>query len=106
MNVHIMFGESSAGAMKWLLSKEKRQEHVIEFPDSFAIGPIHELETEKGSVGRIQWFKDNLAIGDMAEYFRTIMNLVLGKRFRKLVIFLKTCQLQSGQLTMRLNKRV
>lgn len=69
MNVHIMFGESSAGAMKWLLSKEKRQEHVIEFPDSFAIGPIHELETEKGSVGRIQWFKDNLAIGDMAEYY-------------------------------------
>lgn len=69
MSVHIMFGESSAGAMKWMLSKEKREEHVIEFPDSFAIGPIHELETEKGSDGRIQWFKDNLAIGDMAEYY-------------------------------------
>lgn len=69
MNVHIVFGETTAGAMKWMLSKEKRQEHVIGFPDSFAIGPIRELETEKGLVGRIQWFKDNLSIGDMAEYY-------------------------------------
>lgn len=53
MNVHIVFGETTAGAMKWMLSKEKRQEHVIGFPDSFAIGPIRELETEKGLVGRI-----------------------------------------------------
>ncbi|ANC76396.1 hypothetical protein ABE65_006090 [Fictibacillus phosphorivorans] len=69
MNVHIMFGESSSGAMKWMLSKEKRKEYVIGFPDSFAIGPIHELETEKGTECRIQWFKDNLTIGDMAEYY-------------------------------------
>ncbi|MGA4721199.1 DUF1835 domain-containing protein [Fictibacillus nanhaiensis] len=45
MTVHIVFGETTAGAMKWMLSKEKRQEHVIGFPDTFAIGPIHELET-------------------------------------------------------------
>ncbi|MBN3554710.1 hypothetical protein JYA63_10565 [Fictibacillus nanhaiensis] len=32
MNVHLVFGESTTGAMKWLLNKEKRQEHVIRFP--------------------------------------------------------------------------
>ncbi|MGM0804087.1 MAG: DUF1835 domain-containing protein [Bacillota bacterium] len=69
MNVHLVFGDSTAGAMRWMLSKEKRQEYVIGFPDSFAIGPIYELENEEGIVGRMLWFQDNMAIGDMKEYY-------------------------------------
>jgi Domain of unknown function (DUF1835)/Protein of unknown function len=69
MNVHLIFGESTAGVMKWTLNKVKSEDTVIGFPDFFAIGPIHELESEKGLVGRIQWFKDNMLIGDMAEYY-------------------------------------
>ncbi|MBD7963438.1 DUF1835 domain-containing protein [Fictibacillus norfolkensis] len=69
MNAHLVFGESTAGAMKWTLNKVKSKDTVIGFPDFFAIGPIHELESEKGLVGRVQWFKDNMSIGDMAEYY-------------------------------------
>lgn len=69
MNVHLVFGESTAGAIKWMLSKVKRQYSLIGFPDFFAIGPIHELENEKGLVGRVQWFKDNMAKGDMEAYY-------------------------------------
>ncbi|MDR7071715.1 DUF1835 domain-containing protein [Fictibacillus barbaricus] len=64
MNVHILFGESPAGCMKWML-KESRQEdvnRVIGFADLFSVGPLRDLENKAGVIKRAYWLnKLNLA---------------------------------------------
>ncbi|WNB90885.1 DUF1835 domain-containing protein [Bacillus sp. NEB1478] len=64
MNVHILFGESPAGCMKWML-KESGQEdlnRVIGFGDLFSIGPLHHLENDSGMIKRANWLNElNLA---------------------------------------------
>lgn len=50
--VHIVFGDSSAGSLKIALSNDEK---VIRFSDQFSIGPIHQLDTEKGLEQRKKW---------------------------------------------------
>jgi hypothetical protein len=60
MNVHILFGESPAGCMKWML-KESRQEdfnRVIGFGDLFSVGPLHDIENEAGVIKRANWLNE------------------------------------------------
>lgn len=64
-HIHITFGESSAGCLKYMLKKKKLQrEYVISFSEFFSIGPINQLETAAGQHLRQQWLSKNLNLED------------------------------------------
>ncbi|MBJ8029040.1 DUF1835 domain-containing protein [Bacillus cereus group sp. N21] len=65
-HIHITFGESSAGCLKYMLKKKKlQQEYVISFSEFFSIGPINQLETITGQHLRQQWLYKNLNLEDL-----------------------------------------
>nr|WP_307802533.1 DUF1835 domain-containing protein [Bacillus sp. XF8] len=74
-HVHIAFGDSPAGCIKYMLKQANlTEDYVILFSDAFSIGPIHQLELEAGQVGRQQWLSRNLNSYDLyfeEEYLST-----------------------------------
>lgn len=54
---HIVCGESPAGALKVVLSKENK---VIGFPDFFSNGPLWRLYEEEGRKKRLEWLMDHI----------------------------------------------
>ncbi|MCI0764892.1 DUF1835 domain-containing protein [Bacillus sp. TL12] len=65
-HIHITFGESSAGCLKYMLKKKKsQQEYVISFSEFFSIGPINQLGTTTGQHSRQQWLSKNLNLEDL-----------------------------------------
>ena len=62
-HVHIIFGQSAAGTLKYALKKAKiQEEHVLCFSDTFSVGPLFHLDEEAGQVARQQWLHGNLPI--------------------------------------------
>ncbi|MBY0599471.1 DUF1835 domain-containing protein [Bacillus bingmayongensis] len=74
-HVHIAFGDSPAGCIKYMLKQANlKEDYVILFSDAFSIGPIHQLELEAGQVARQQWLSRNLNSYDLyfeEEYLST-----------------------------------
>ena len=74
-HVHIAFGDSPAGCIKYMLKQANLiEDYVFLFSDAFSIGPIHQLELETGQVGRQQWLSRSLNSYDLyfeEEYLST-----------------------------------
>lgn len=74
-HVHIAFGDSPAGCIKYMLKQsDLTEDYVILFSDAFSIGPIHQLELETGQIGRQQWLSRSLNSYDLyfeEEYLST-----------------------------------
>ncbi|MDM5317091.1 DUF1835 domain-containing protein [Fictibacillus sp. b24] len=106
MTVHILFGESAAGGLKWTLKKKGKNDKVIGFSDQFAVGPVFQLETEAGLVARVNWFKKHMPKDEFD--FITIVNMKSSseKLFVKLTKFPIMLKLPYGQRTMHLNRLV
>jgi len=61
--VHILFGPSPAGSLKWALKELGRldTDKVVSFDqDHFAFGPLYMLHTEKGRKRREEWLRDHI----------------------------------------------
>jgi hypothetical protein len=71
MTVHILFGASTAGCMKWMLKENPRKpkNQVIGFTDHFAIGPILSLDSEEGLKKRIQWFQEHMPKNEFDSFY-------------------------------------
>ncbi|PQZ57654.1 hypothetical protein CQZ94_07365 [Bacillus sp. MYb209] len=64
-HIHIAFDDSTAGCLKYMLSQEELfEESVVAFSEFFSIGPINQLHTNKGQLGRQQWLLNNLTSYD------------------------------------------
>ncbi|OOE12426.1 DUF1835 domain-containing protein [Fictibacillus arsenicus] len=75
MNVHILFGQSTAGGLKWAI-RENRENiksvhniKIIGSPDHFAGGPIFHLDTDSGIANRTKWFKDHMPKNEFHDYY-------------------------------------
>jgi hypothetical protein len=57
--VHILFGDSPAGALKVILKEMGiyQEEKVIAFWDMFSVGPVWELHDKSGEESRFDWMK-------------------------------------------------
>ncbi|CEI81738.1 DUF1835 domain-containing protein [Oceanobacillus sp. M60] len=64
--VHILFDDSAAGSLKWVLKEMGLQdeEMVISFSDVFSIGPIWQLHNQAGLDYREEWLKNHLLLDD------------------------------------------
>jgi Protein of unknown function/Domain of unknown function (DUF1835) len=72
MNVHILFGESTAGGLKWAIRENIKSAHnmkIIGFPDHFAVGPIFQLDTDFGIENRAKWFQDYMPKDEFHDYY-------------------------------------
>lgn len=60
--IHIGFGDSACGNLKSAFSKnnEYKNEQIICINEDFSIGPIYQLESNKGIQERKQWLKEVL----------------------------------------------
>ncbi|MBE5106609.1 DUF1835 domain-containing protein [Bacillus thuringiensis] len=64
-HIHIVFDDSTAGCLKYMLNQEEQlDESVVAFSEFFSIGPIQQLHTEKGQLERKQWVINNLTSYD------------------------------------------
>lgn len=64
-HVHIAFDDSTAGCLKYMLSKEELfEESVVAFSEFFSIGPIYRLHTNEGQLARQKWLINNLTAYD------------------------------------------
>ncbi|WP_242220445.1 DUF1835 domain-containing protein [Bacillus cereus group sp. BfR-BA-01380] len=62
-HVHIIFGQSAAGSLKYAFKKANiQEEHVLCFSDTFSVGPLFHLDEEVGQVARQQWLQEKLLI--------------------------------------------
>ncbi|WP_428910436.1 DUF1835 domain-containing protein [Niallia sp. Krafla_26] len=61
--IHIIFGESASGSLKFALREMglDRKDRVISFWDIFSIGPIRQLHEEEGMQSRFEWIKRNMS---------------------------------------------
>jgi len=57
--VHIVFGDSAAGNLKYFFNTNENQlkGEIINFREEHSIGPIYEIESEVGLKKRIKWFE-------------------------------------------------
>ncbi|PEA53965.1 hypothetical protein CON64_15295 [Bacillus pseudomycoides] len=80
-HVHIVFGHSAAGSLKYALKKENiQEEHVLLFSDTFSVGPLFHLDEEAGQVTRQQWLQEKLPMEDHCyEEYLPEMKTVLEK---------------------------
>jgi len=78
--VHILFGLSGAGSLKYALKKMglSKREKVISFWDIFSIGLIEQLHEGNGQEARFQWMKQvmNDEDGDVQDYQQGFYNTV------------------------------
>ncbi|MGG0188314.1 DUF1835 domain-containing protein [Bacillus rhizoplanae] len=62
-HVHIVFGDSAAGSLKYALKEANvQEEHVLLFSDAFSVGPLFHLDQEEGQIARQQWLQEKLPI--------------------------------------------
>ena len=64
--IHIVFGDSSGGALRVALRDLglERKEKVIGFFDMFSIGPIWKLQDEAGRTYRYEWLRNHINLED------------------------------------------
>ncbi len=72
--VHITFGDSAAGTLKYFLknNKNKFNGDVINFREDYATGPIYEIDTEIGLKKRIEYFEKIFKKISEDEYYEDI----------------------------------
>ncbi len=61
--VHIVFGDSAAGNLKYFFSNNNNdfKGEIINFRADHSIGPIDEVDSKNGLEKRIKWFEENLS---------------------------------------------
>ncbi|GGP16115.1 DUF1835 domain-containing protein [Oceanobacillus neutriphilus] len=64
--IHILFGDSASGSLKWALKEKGIQdkEKVISLSDLFSIGPVWQLHDKAGLDQRNDWIKNHLILDD------------------------------------------
>ena len=64
--VHIVFGDSASGSLKFVLKEMdlQQKEQIISLSDNFSIGPVWQLHNEKGLSHRYNWLKNHIIIDD------------------------------------------
>ncbi|CAH2215427.1 DUF1835 domain-containing protein [Tepidibacter aestuarii] len=72
--VHIVFGDSAEGTLKYFFenNENKFNGEVINFREDYSIGPIYEIDTEKGLRKRIEWVEKILKKVCEDDYFEDI----------------------------------
>jgi hypothetical protein len=72
--VHIAYGDSAAGTLKYYFSynKNKYKGEVINFREDHSIGPLYEIDTVKGLQKRIKWFEKILGEVFIDDYFEDL----------------------------------
>ncbi|PGZ96142.1 hypothetical protein COE51_18005 [Bacillus pseudomycoides] len=82
-HVHIVFGDSAAGSLKYALKEANiQEEHVLLFSDAFSVGPLFHLDQEAGQVARQQWLQEKLPIeGYFYEEYLQEMKATLEKLY-------------------------
>lgn len=62
--VHIVFGDSASGSLKFVLKEMglQQKEQIISLSDNFSIGPVWQLHNEKGLSHRYNWLKNHIII--------------------------------------------
>jgi len=70
-HVHVMFGDSSAGVLKFALKQMglRSQHHVMVVRDNYAVGPMQQLTTPEGRKYRREWFRDRMDLHDADDNF-------------------------------------
>jgi len=65
-HIHLAFGESSAGSLRYAIKKLGWDAHhqVIAFHDDFAIGPVWKMHEEQGRLNRREWLRNHINEGD------------------------------------------
>jgi hypothetical protein len=85
MNVHIVFGNNTLGALKQSLRDSiiEKESKIITFSDHFSIGPVWHLDSEIGITKRYEWLKNhiNFENEDISKY---------QKKFNKACLDIKT----------------
>lgn len=76
--VHILFGLSGAGSLKYALKKMglSKREKVISFWDIFSIGLIEQLHESDGQEARFQWMKNVMDDDQFQDYQQGFYNTV------------------------------
>lgn len=72
--VHITFGDSAAGVLKYFFSTNENQwkGEIINFREDYSIGPINQINTEIGLEKRIEWFEKMFKEVWEEEYLKNI----------------------------------
>ncbi|OAB45172.1 DUF1835 domain-containing protein [Paenibacillus antarcticus] len=70
-HVHVMFGDSSAGGLKFALKQMglRLLHHVIVLRDNYAVGPMQQLNTPEGRKYRREWFRERMHLDDDYDNF-------------------------------------
>ncbi|ACV61448.1 Domain of unknown function DUF1835 [Desulfofarcimen acetoxidans DSM 771] len=84
--IHIVFGNSSGGALKVALRDldlERKEKVIVFFDDIFSIGPIWKLQDEAGRTYRYEWLRNHINLeddyldeDDYEESFRDILHQI------------------------------
>lgn len=82
-HVHIIFGDSAAGSLKYALKEANiQEEHVLLFSDAFSVGPLFHLDQVVGQVARQQWLQEKLPIeGYLYEEYLQEMKVTFEKLY-------------------------
>lgn len=72
--VHITFGDSAAGTLKYFFKTNKNEFNgeIINFREDYSIGPIYEIDTEIGLKKRIEYFEKIFKKIPEDEYYEDI----------------------------------
>lgn len=70
-HVHVMFGDSSAGGLKFALKQMglRSLHHVMVLRDNYAVGPMQQLNTPEGRKYRREWFRERMHLHDGYDNF-------------------------------------
>lgn len=104
--VHIVFGDSVGGTIRWAFREEKIHDSVIIFPDHFlSTGPLKSLHTKQGQKERYDWMRKNNTnefnwVCDLARRVEQSINEILTiPSTKKIIIW--TCENASEQFGLR-----
>ncbi|TKC16165.1 DUF1835 domain-containing protein [Robertmurraya kyonggiensis] len=82
--IHILFDMSASGSLKWVFRELgiDRKEKVIDFCDTFSIGPIYQLEKEEGRKLRFEWMKkwlnnENDELSELEQRFEKTISQII-----------------------------
>ncbi|MBF8983849.1 DUF1835 domain-containing protein [Lutibacter sp. B2] len=72
--VHIVFGDSAAGTLKYFFENNQHEckGKIINFREDHATGPLYEIDTKKGFQKRIKWFEQMFKEVFIDDYFENI----------------------------------
>lgn len=82
--IHILFGASASGSLKYVLREKglDQKEKVISFWDLFSIGPVWQLHEEEGLLSRTEWMKncisyENDEFYDYVQSYKEAINQII-----------------------------